>query len=93
MITKKVHFTKVPRRLSYWANRTYDIQADKAEEYVSKGYGTFADPKLPDDFPQRELLMSAGLDSVQAVAEFGDLTDIKGIGKAAAEKILDYLTK
>jgi len=91
MKTKKIQFLITPSRYAYYANRTYDIQADKADEFVSKKYAVYAEAKLAEDFPYRDVLMNAGLQSAEAVRAFGDLTEIKGIGKAATERINEYL--
>lgn len=44
---------------------------------------------LPPSFPKRDLLMEVGLTTIEAVLEYDDLTEIKGIGPAAK---LDILT-
>lgn len=47
---------------------------------------------LPNDVPHRELLLSAGISSIEELQEIEDLTSIQGIGKSKAADIHDYLT-
>lgn len=93
MQTKKIHFVVTPLNYAYYRNRTYDVKADLAEKLVSQGYAVYPDPKLPADFPGRDALIDAGIATVEQVRRFSDLTAIKGIGKASATKIQDYLAK
>lgn len=46
---------------------------------------------LPEDFPAREELLHAGVDSLEAVAAVEDLTAIPGIGPAKAKRVLSKL--
>ena len=46
---------------------------------------------LPEDFPAREALMGAGLDTLEKVAAEADLTRINGIGQATAGQIAEAL--
>lgn len=46
---------------------------------------------LPADFPARDELMRAGVDSLEALAAIEDLTSIPGIGPAKAKRILSKL--
>lgn len=46
---------------------------------------------LPEDLPGREALIAAGIEHVEAIAGAGDLTKIKGIGKATAKAIAAHL--
>ncbi len=48
---------------------------------------------LPMDFPYRQQLVTAGLQTVEAVATFPDLTEISGIGEAYAKRIVEHLQK
>lgn len=51
----------------------------------------FSVPRLPADTPNWDLLMAEDLTTAQQVLDHPDLTQIKGIGKAKAAKILAYL--
>lgn len=46
---------------------------------------------LPEDFPGYEKLLAAGVDTVEAVEAWGDLTSIEGIGPATARRIASTL--
>lgn len=46
---------------------------------------------LPDDFPGRDSLLAAGIDSIESATGVDDLEAIPGIGKATAKKIRAYL--
>ncbi len=47
--------------------------------------------KLPEDCPARDLLIKAGLTTVDDVLNHEDLTLVKGIGDATAKEILEFL--
>jgi len=49
--------------------------------------------ELPLDFPNREILIENNLDTIEKVKEFGDLTDINGIGPKSAANILEALNQ
>lgn len=55
--------------------------------------GVGATGELPEDFPWRDLLVRHGLNTVDAVADFPDLTVLDGIGPARAEAILEALAE
>lgn len=59
-----------------------NIQQDNEKE---------AENKLPEDCPARELLIKAGLTTVDDVLNHEDLTLVKGIGDATAKEILEFL--
>lgn len=88
----KIQFLNVPKRAGYFAGRTYLVPKKKAQSYVSQGYAVMAEMPLPDDFPHRERLIQAGLDTVQSVRDEADLTRIDRIGKKAADEIETYLS-
>lgn len=46
---------------------------------------------LPEDFPGRQMLVDAGLETLEAVAGHGDLLSISGVGKATRRRIARYL--
>lgn len=46
---------------------------------------------LPADLPARDELFAAGFTMLDAVAMVEDLTTVKGIGDATAQKVTDYL--
>ena len=51
-----------------------------------------AESDLPEGFPGRDALISAGFGNLEQVAKFTfeDLTEIKNIGEKTAQAILDY---
>jgi len=49
------------------------------------------DSELPLDFPMRDLLIENKLTTIVEVSEFGDLTEIGGIGPAKTSEIAEYL--
>ena len=71
-----------------------------AEAAVANGFARWPDDEeetevtagLPADFPGRSELIAAGKDTLEAVPTVAaDLTDIPGIGKKTAQKILQAL--
>lgn len=69
---------------------TEDEEAEEETEAESAG------TELPEDFPGRDKLIEAGLDTIEKVTEFkieNDLTELDGIGSATADKISDQLVK
>lgn len=93
MANVKLHFIKNAPRTAYYRNRTYTVPEDRGRHFVASGFAHYADNKLPDDVPNKEALVNAGIESIEAIRQITDLTEIKGIGKASAEKIKDYLSK
>ena len=64
------------------------------ENAIMSGYAELpADEGLPEDFPGREALAAAGIDTVEGVAELADPTAIDGIGAATAKKIVTALAE
>lgn len=66
-------------------------QAAKPEDKMMAAPENKSAVGLPDDIPGREQLLAAGVLSLDDVAAMEDLTDVDGIGKATAAKILAYL--
>ena len=87
----KLHFHRVPKRSGYFSGRTYMVPKNKAQQFISGGYAVSPSLPLPDNFPHRERLISAGLDTIDAVRAESDLTAINRIGKKAADEIETFL--
>lgn len=49
--------------------------------------------ELPVDCPSYDLLIAAGLTTIEAVIAYPDLTKIKGIGAKSAKTIVEFLNK
>ena len=74
---------------------TKDESAQKAAEAIQRGETAIKKPKpLPDSVPYRDMLLDAGIKTkAQAIEAYrsGELTEIKGIGKARAVEIASAL--
>jgi hypothetical protein len=57
-----------------------DVPSDRADKNA-----------LPLDFPYRKHLVAAGLNTLDAVRSFPDLTQVPGVGEAYADRIIEAL--
>lgn len=70
------------------------IELGAAKKAGGRGAASTASAKtgaLPEDFPARDKLADAGIDTYAKVRAVEDLTEIPGIGRATAEKITEAL--
>lgn len=81
-----------------FAGRSRPYKRHAAEAAVANGFARWPDDEpdepagLPEDFPGRSELMASGKDTLDKVPTvMADLTDIPGIGKKTAGKILQAL--
>lgn len=80
-------------RLAYHVGETGVFEEKQANELVSAGVAVaVADEELPEDLPGRNHIKKAGL-TLEDLKLIEDLTEIKGITGALAEKINEYLNK
>lgn len=59
--------------------------------YLYPKDSTEPESDLPEDFPGRDDLITAGITTIMAVKAENDITKVKGIGDATAEDIANYL--
>jgi hypothetical protein len=86
-----IYIIKAHPLYSYFTAQTYDVPADQARELILSGNAREATLVLPLDLPGREAILSAGIETLTQLAEIGDFTKIKGIGRKTAFAITDYL--
>lgn len=87
--------------MAYFAGSKADLPADKADELEKAGYvekildvSGVVESDLPDDLPARGILINAGFNTINKVlAASESLLDIKGIGKATANHIINMLSE
>jgi hypothetical protein len=100
--TKKIKFTKSPTglfRLAYFPGDVVEMNTNQADVIIEAGYAEEYNPVihqesgLPVDIPARDKLLAAGVNSLDELRQYDDLTDINGIGKKSAEAIIAYLKK
>lgn len=92
----KIKFIKpaMPLGFAYAEGEQLDCLEPFGKELINSGFAIEVDNvqgALPADMPGREALIIAGFDSLDAVKECTELTEIKGIGKATAENIVAYI--
>ncbi len=87
-------------RVSFPPGSVVPIETEaEAVKLVQRGRAEFAagsEPEapegdLPADIPARGDLIAAGITTLAALYQVDELTSIKGVGKATAEKIEDFL--
>ena len=93
----KVKFLKngMGAGFGYFADDDCIMESKQASALAESGYVMLMpdDSLLPADIPAREALTAAGINSLEQLAGITDFTEIKGIGKATAEKITLYLSE
>lgn len=97
----KIKFVKGPAGIGfgYAVGEMLDCGKPFGKEMVELGYAIELEEStsnLPEDLPMREVLIDAGIDSIEALNEIAtpeSLTALKGIGKKSADNILKYLNK
>lgn len=81
--------------LGYFTNDIVAIDEKRANDAIELGIAQKYKPEdiidLPSDLPGREKLIAANIITTDQLKEIPDLTEIKGIGKALAKKIVDHL--
>ena len=87
----KVHVLQTIPRYAYHANQTYDMVETHAKAFLDSKKGVCPTPVLPEDVPNRELLIANGLETIGQIKRFKDFTKIKGIGAAGAKALKEYL--
>lgn len=80
-----------PKGYGYHAGHVYDVPEKMAEELIDMGVARYPKETLPKDFPRREDLIEAGLETIQSIKNADDLTKVKNIGKAGEKEIAEYL--
>lgn len=88
---QKLYFMKAPRHSGYHAGQVCNVPPALAKKFIEQGDARLATESLPGDIPGRDILIREGIESVDALAEIADLTKVKGIGKATAEQITEWL--
>lgn len=86
----EVTFRKVPPGSAYSAPSTHRLPDSLAKRYVNAGYAAYTTKVLPIDIPHRDILIAMGIETVQEILDYPDLTKVKGIGKKIAADILAY---
>ena len=74
-----------------FANQRRIYSRDTAEAAVANGFARWPtdDTEIPADFPARAELVAAGVESLEKIpTDIRELTDLPGIGKKTAVKIL-----
>lgn len=81
----------------YFAGAECEMEEKQAIELSADGFVTILPESntLPADLPARDLLTDAGVTDLSLLKQMDvdDLTALKGIGKATAEKIVNFLNK
>jgi|GEM_PF-6585844 len=84
---------------AYFTNQELDCAKPFGKEMIELGYAVELEEgntDMPSDLPMREVLIEAGIESLEALKEIAtieNLVAIKGIGKKSAENIIKYLEK
>lgn len=95
----RVEFIRPRQGYGYFAGDIASLPDEKVKKLLDEGYVRLSDTPeviesdLPEDLPARQALIDAGLinkKDVLAAAE--TLTDVKGLGKSTAEKIVAQLS-
>lgn len=97
----KIKFTKiaVPIGYAYGADTELECNSATGKEFIELGYAIELESNssnLPEDLPARDVLIDAGIESMEALKEIATpegLIAIKGIGKKLAESIINYLAE
>lgn len=92
----KVKFLKngMGAGFGYFAEDECLMESKQASALAESGHVMLMpdDSLLPADIPARDVLSAAGINSMEQLAGITDFIEIKGIGKATAEKITLYLS-
>lgn len=97
----KIEFVKSAAGIgfAYSPGMQLDCAKPFGKEMIELGYAIELEEgttDMPEDLPMREVLIAAGIDSIDAIKEIATpekLEAIKGIGKKSAENIIKYLSK
>ena len=92
--TVTIEFVKHPVafKLAYFPGDVVSMESKQAKELIAAGVAVISEGQsdLPKDIPGRTLLLKAKL-TLKEVKEITDLTQIEGISKTTAQKIVKYL--
>ncbi len=72
-----ITFRSCPPGYSYTAPYTYDVSEKLAKKFIADGVASISTPVLPNDFPARNKLIEAGIETVDDIKT--NLMDIKEI--------------
>jgi predicted flap endonuclease-1-like 5' DNA nuclease len=98
---KIIQFIKSPSPapffMAYFVDDVVEVNDNQAEALIEAGVAKEYIPEkkaaipLPADMPARDKLIKAGVNSLDELKLYTDLTEINGIGKALAEQISKFL--
>lgn len=94
---KTIKFIKNPTflGLGYAEGMTAQMNENTANELIHDGIAEEISEELPQDIPGRDALMRNGYTDTELLKklDFEQLYAIQGIGKATAEKIVNYFNE
>ena len=101
METLRIKFLKSHPDFAYFEGDDADLTPEQVTDLVLSGHAILfpgevekEDNPLPEDLPYREELFAVGFVTTESINEVGEgLSQIKGITKKGAVKILEYLKK
>lgn len=91
----EVEFTKHPGkfRLAYFPGDRASFEEKQAQEMIKAGVAVPVDNSegstLPEDLPGRDILSKAKF-TFEDIQKVDDFSQIKGIGKSTAAKLVEY---
>ena len=98
MIMKTIKFTKSPTgefSLGYFPGEMASLEDALATQLMEDGFAAPVEEEdtnqLPADLPARQSVFDFGIKTLEDLKKITDFTEIPGVGKATAEKIIDYL--
>lgn len=86
-------FDQVPPGTHYRVGHWSWVHEDKAEEYITEGYGREWKPEqdnLPDDLPGKAAFQEAGYNDLDVIKNLADWDQVPGIGQVTEEKLVEY---
>lgn len=67
-------------------------KSEESPENTAVGDTVDPDTDLPEDFPHRVYLVNAGIETIEAVKQHSDLTQVRYISETRASEIRQYLS-